>query len=37
VCYTAQEMQQKYPLSNTLYCGEMITPAYTRYMQIGYK
>lgn len=37
VCYTAHEMQQKYPLSNTLYCGEMITPAYTRYMQIGYK
>ena len=36
-CYTAQEMQDKYPLSNTLYVGEMITPAYTRYMQIGYK
>jgi hypothetical protein len=37
VCYTVQEMQEKYPLSNTLYIGEMTTPAYTRYMQIGYK
>jgi len=37
VCYTVQEMQEKYPLSNTLYCGEMTTPAYTRFMQIGFK
>jgi hypothetical protein len=37
VCYTIQEMQEKYPLSNTLYIGEMTTPAYTRFMQIGYK
>ncbi len=36
-CYTVKEMQDKYPLSNTLYIGEMITPAYTRFMQIGYK
>ena len=36
-CYTVKEMQDKYPLSNTLYVGEMITPAYTRFMQIGYK
>ena len=36
-CYTAEEMQKKYPLSKTLYIGELITPAYTRYMQIGYK
>ena len=37
VCYTVQEMQEKYPLSNTLYIGEMTTPAYTRFMQIGYR
>ena len=37
VCHTISEMQEKYPLSKTLYCGEMTTPAYTRYMQIGYK
>ena len=36
-CYTLEDMQAKYPLSNQLYMGEMITPAYTRYMQIGYK
>jgi len=36
-CYTLEDMQAKYPLSNQLYIGEMITPAYTRYMQIGYK
>ena len=37
LCDTVQEMQEKYPLSKTLYCGEMTTPAYTRFMQIGYK
>lgn len=36
-CYTASEMQAKYPLSDTLYIGKMVTPVYTRYMQIGYK
>ena len=36
-CGSIKEMQDKYPLTNTLYAGEMITPAYTRYMQIGYK
>ena len=36
-CYTLEDMQAKYPLSNQLYMGEMITPAYTRFMQIGYK
>ncbi len=36
-CYTVKEMQEKYPLGNVLYVGELITPAYTRYMQIGYK
>jgi len=32
-----QEMQEKYPLSETLYVGELITPKYSRYMQIGRK
>ena len=36
-CYNIEEMRTWYPLSKELYCGEMITPAYTRYMQIGYK
>ena len=36
-CYTVKEMQEKYPLTNVLYIGELVTPAYTRYMQIGYK
>ena len=36
-CYTQKEMQAKYPLSETLYVGALETPAYTRYMQIGYK
>jgi len=36
-CYTIEEMQAKYPLSHTHFIGEMVTPAYTRYMQIGYK
>lgn len=37
VCDSTEHMQTRYPLSNTLYVGEMQTPAYTRYMQIGYK
>ena len=37
ICETIDDMSNKYPLSNTLYIGELITPAYTRYMQIGYK
>lgn len=36
-CYNVEDMENKYPLSNRLYSGEMITPAYTRFMQIGYK
>ena len=36
-CYTVEDMQVKYPLKDTHYIGELITPAYTRYMQIGYK
>ena len=37
ICKSAEDMSNKYPLSDTLYIGELITPAYTRYMQIGYK
>ena len=37
ICKSVDNMMNKYPLSNTLYVGELITPAYTRYMQIGYK
>ena len=36
-CYTQSEMQEKYPLSKTLHVGALETPAYTRFMQIGYK
>tara|TARA_R110000796_G_scaffold59028_4_gene136010 strand:+ start:210 stop:908 length:699 start_codon:yes stop_codon:yes gene_type:complete len=38
-CISLAEVQSKYTLDHrrTHYCGEMITPAYTRYMQIGYK
>ena len=32
-----EDMISKYPLSNTKYVGSMVTPAYSRYMQIGYK
>ena len=34
---SVQEMQDMYPLKDTIYVGEMITPAYTRFMQIGHK
>ena len=36
-CSSIEDMQSKYPLRNVKYIGEMITPAYTRYMQIGNK
>lgn len=37
-CVTSvKDMQEKYPLTETLYAGELITPAYTRFMQIGRK
>jgi len=36
-CASVDSMQEQYPLSNTVYVGEMHTPAYTRLMQIGYK
>ena len=31
-----ETMKSQYPMRDILYVGEMITPAYTRYMQIGY-
>ena len=37
LCYNIAEMQERYPLSKTLYSGELKTPAYTRLMQLGYK
>lgn len=37
ICDSIVDMQQRYPLSTTQYVGELRTPAYTRYMQIGYK
>ena len=36
-CNSLSDMQTKYPLHKTLYIGKLNTPAYTRYMQIGYK
>ena len=36
-CEDLKAMQEKYPLSQTHYIGQLVTPAYTRYMQIGYK
>lgn len=31
-----EHMQSQYPMRDIVYAGEMISPAYTRYMQIGY-
>ena len=36
-CDSVPAMQEQYPLTDTVYVGEMQTPAYTRLMQIGYK
>lgn len=36
-CYNIEDMQNKYPLNQTCFVGELVTPAYTRLMQIGYK
>jgi len=38
-CSSIADVQRKYPLDvrRSSYVGEMITPAYTRFMQIGYK
>ena len=37
VCYNVEQMQERYPMSNCLYAGELVTPVYSRFMQIGYK
>ena len=37
ICESIEDMQSKYPLSNTLFVGSLETPVYTRFMQIGYK
>jgi len=37
-CVTSvKDMQEKYPLTKTVYAGELIMPNYTRYMQLGFK
>lgn len=38
-CSSIADVQRKYPLDvrRSSYVGEMLTPAYTRFMQIGYK
>ena len=36
-CKSIEEMFTKYPMQKRLYAGIMKTPAYTRFMQIGYK
>jgi hypothetical protein len=36
-CDNLDEFIQKYPLKTQLMCGELSTPAYTRFMQIGFK
>jgi hypothetical protein len=36
-CKTIEEMFTMYPMRNRMYAGIMKTPAYTRFMQIGYK
>lgn len=36
-CECIEEMQDRYALSNTLFCGEADLPLYKRFMQIGYK
>ena len=37
ICDSIDDMKAKYPLSKTHFIGQLITPAYTRFMQIGYK
>ena len=36
-CLSINEMKQKYPMKDIRYTGSLTTPAYTRFMQIGYK
>jgi hypothetical protein len=37
ICVDMAELRHKYTLSKCLYAGSITTPAYTRFMQIGYK
>ena len=37
ICESIDDMKAKYPLSKTHFVGQLVTPAYTRFMQIGYK
>jgi hypothetical protein len=36
-CDNMEEFFEKYPMSKVMYAGEMITPSYTRFMQVGFK
>lgn len=36
-CESEEDMQAKYPMSKLLYSGALVTPAYIRFMQIGYR
>jgi hypothetical protein len=36
-CESIEDMQTKYPMSEVIYAGSLTTPAYTRFMQIGYR
>lgn len=36
-CTDIEHFKAKYPMSKTHFVGELTTPAYTRFMQIGYK
>ena len=36
-CKDIEDFRIKYPLEKTHYVGQLVTPAYTRFMQIGYK
>ena len=36
-CNDLEHFKAKYPMSNIQFAGELKTPAYTRFMQIGYK
>lgn len=37
ICKDLADVKTKYPMSTVLYAGQLQTPAYTRFMQIGYK
>ena len=36
-CNDLEDFKAKYPLKKSLFAGELHTPAYTRFMQLGYK